>query len=680
MQDKSDMISPNTLPATVQSGLTDGIAAGLDRISPMPEPASAEPLAPQSSEEITSFAENEQNGEMVKWINGESEVVETPVAAPLEATSQDGVDQITILPNIQNGDEAGKMVKTEDTVPPCLTDDLDTGHDRISPMPEPASEEPAAPLSSEEITSFAENERNGEMAKWINGESKVAEAPVAAALEATSQDGFDQITILPNIQNGGEAGEMVKSDELPAFPDEVYDHLPSFLKECVDNAVSADDRDTILLGTLACVSACFHNVCGVYDSNPRYPNIYLFLVADAGMGKGALTLCREIVKPIDRELHEISRQEMKDYKKSLATFARGKGEDRELPEEPPMRMLIIPANSSASSFLKILSDNGGQGLMFETEGDTLSQALRSDYGNYSHVLREAFQHEQVSQSRRKDNEFFEISEPCLSVVLSGTPEQVRRLIPDAENGLFSRFCFYNIPFRMGIRNVFAISDLSLSKKAVFQRLGERFKREREDFMRRGEFSFSLPPLLQGQFTGWLRKMNEECCIEIDKGMQGVVRRLGLITFRLMMLLTIVRELGHYTAKEHRLPDGSVQLVCNDEDFHTAISIANVLIEHGISTYRKLASTEKRREIRRNENRAAIRRKRLYDVLPDVFTRKDYDTIVVGINENLSTAGKWIDIFIRDGQLYRTAQGNYVKIPQQETGQKQISISSNNQQQ
>ncbi|MDQ6582871.1 hypothetical protein, partial [Enterobacter hormaechei] len=67
--------------------------------------------------------------------------------------------------------------------------------------------------------------------------------------------GNNQNTILPNNQGGEDNEEMVKIEELPQFFDEVYDHLPSFLKDCVSNAVSIDDRDTILLGTLACISA-----------------------------------------------------------------------------------------------------------------------------------------------------------------------------------------------------------------------------------------------------------------------------------------------------------------------------------------------------------------------------------------------------------------------------------------
>lgn len=229
------------------------------------------------------------------------------------------------------------------------------------------------------------------------------------------------------------------------------------------------------MGALVSLSACFHNVCGVYDGRIVYPNLYLFVIADAGMGKGALTLCRELVVPINYRLHEVSKTLEQEYKVAMAAYLKGKkGEETTMPTEPPMRMLIIPANSSASSFLKILGDNDGVGLLFETEGDTLSQTLKSDYGNYSDVLRKAFHHEQISLSRKKDREYSEVNNPRVSVALAGTPEQVRRLIPDAENGLLSRFCFYIIRFKRGIRNVFATTDVSQSKNVAFRQLGDLF--------------------------------------------------------------------------------------------------------------------------------------------------------------------------------------------------------------
>jgi len=116
------------------------------------------------------------------------------------------------------------------------------------------------------------------------------------------------LSILPNIQNG-KTGKWIKSaDELPAFSECVFEQLPPFLCEVVGNSISEDDRDTILIGAIVCLSVCFHNVCGVYDERIVYPNLYLFVVADAGMGKGALTLCRELVAPINRNLHELSQR------------------------------------------------------------------------------------------------------------------------------------------------------------------------------------------------------------------------------------------------------------------------------------------------------------------------------------------------------------------------------------
>lgn len=107
-----------------------------------------------------------------------------------------------------------------------------------------------------------------------------------------------QIPIYPNLQNG-ETGKWIKEEcSLPSFPEKVYEALPSFLRDVVTNAISPDDRGTILIGATATLSVCFPNFCGVYDERIVYPNLYLFVTAEAGMGKGALTLCRELITPL----------------------------------------------------------------------------------------------------------------------------------------------------------------------------------------------------------------------------------------------------------------------------------------------------------------------------------------------------------------------------------------------
>ncbi len=56
--------------------------------------------------------------------------------------------------------------------------------------------------------------------------------------------------------------------------------------------------------------------------------------------------------------------------------------------------------------------------------------------------------------RRKDNEHIEIENPHLSVTISGTPKQVHHIMPDVENGLFSRFLFYAFRDKGEFKNPF----------------------------------------------------------------------------------------------------------------------------------------------------------------------------------------------------------------------------------
>ena len=201
-------------------------------------------------------------------------------------------------------------------------------------------------------------------------------------------------SLTAEIAEIAETAEMEEIIELPTFSQEVADSLPDFLKKIVSISNSEADSDILLLGTLTVLSACMPHVRGVYDRRTIYPNLFLFVTARASSGKGRLNLCRHLVEPIHDRLREINEAEVMEYKHKLAEYnAAGKKKvDMEKPEEPPMRMLFIPANSSATAVYQVLNDNGGEGLMFETEGDTLANTFGSDYGNYSDGFRKAFHH------------------------------------------------------------------------------------------------------------------------------------------------------------------------------------------------------------------------------------------------------------------------------------------------
>lgn len=125
---------------------------------------------------------------------------------------------------------------------------------------------------------------------------------------------------------------------------------------------------------------------------------------------------------------------------------------------------------------------------------------------------------------------------------------MQRLIPDEEDGLLSRFIYYFIPFRRGIRNVFATHSISNSKHVAFKQLGERFIKMYDQFMQLGIVEIVVPRYHVLLFCAWLTNLNEESCDSIDNGMQGLVRRLGLIAYRIMMIFTVIRAMSESIPK------------------------------------------------------------------------------------------------------------------------------------
>ena len=502
---------------------------------------------------------------------------------------------------------------------------------------------------------------NGNMEIWQNGnlrgcvdrqnDAEISKLPNCQCgnMEKSEENGVSNIQIAkyPFIQNGKTDISdkwIFEEKELPLFPEEVYSHLPPFLDSVMKSAISPSDRDMLLIGAITVLSSTLDKVSGVYDERIVYPNLYLFVSADAGMGKGALTLCRELVAPINAELRAAAR---------LQSAEADSGKEK----DTPMLALIIPANSSASAFIKTLADNNGTGLMFETEGDTLSQTLKSDYGNYSDTLRKAFHHEPVSLCRRKDREFLEVDCPKLSVVLAGTPGQVHNLIQDSENGLFSRFMFFNIKFERNIRNVFVVTDSKHSKTEVFRLLGEQYKELLGKIRREASaYEVSIPPFLHGPFMDHYTQLNNECCEAIGNRMQGVVRRNGLMAFRIMMVLAIVRHLTDDCY--HPMPEGQpLRLECTDEDYHTSLTIAGTLLYHSAYMFRQLEKPSAPTSASNRNDRKEI----LYKMLPDSFTKQEYLAVVRQLEYSESTCNKWIDRYIEENRLRHCGHSKYEKV-------------------
>lgn len=141
----------------------------------------------------------------------------------------------------------------------------------------------------------------------------------------------------------------------------------------------------------------------------------------------------------------------------------------EAPQMPPNKMFLISGNNSGTGILQNIMDANGTGLICETEADTIASAISSEYGHWSDTLRKAFDHDRLSYNRRTDQEYREVKRIFLAVLLSGTPAQVRALIPSAENGLFSRQLFYYMHGIYTWADQFACGEIDLDE--IFRSIG-----------------------------------------------------------------------------------------------------------------------------------------------------------------------------------------------------------------
>ncbi|MFT3681254.1 MAG: DUF3987 domain-containing protein [Ferruginibacter sp.] len=443
-----------------------------------------------------------------------------------------------------------------------------------------------------------------------------------------------------NLQQQQELPE----EAMPTLPDAIFNTIPEYLKQITNVATTNEERDILLLGSLVTLSVAFPKLIGKYGDNPVNANLFIFVSAKASAGKGILIHCRKLVEPIHLNLREQAKILKRQYELEMQDYNANKSKDStiEKPQKPPQKMLFIPANNSATGFLEILSDSDSRGIIFETEGDTLSKAFKSDYGDFSDGFRNAFQHEPISYYRRTDKEYVEIPRPCLSALLSGTPKQIQILIPNAENGLFSRFMFYVMNMKHEWKNVFA-SKTESGLDVHFEQLGKQFYALYQTLQANPEIHFSLTEEQQDRFNQFFEKIQTMYIAIQEEDIISSVRRLGLTAYRIMMIFSALRimETGEVTNR----------LVCDDVDFDNTLQMVTVLVKHSSYVFTQIAQDS-------YKPKPKNRKEKFLESLPYNFNRQAYVATALQLSIPDKTAQKYIKDLADAGIILHNGQDNY----------------------
>lgn len=423
----------------------------------------------------------------------------------------------------------------------------------------------------------------------------------------------------------------------PIFPDEIFPDLPALLKEPCALLEDPRERDVFLTAAISILSGCIPATKGVYDRREFYPNLYSFILAPPASSKSVMTFAKHLGNGLHKSLKEQSKTAFEKYKKDLIEYNRRQSrllkskktsalfeaaEENE-PVKPPVKLLFIPANTSAAMFRQHLADNGGSGILCETEADTLGNVLQQDWGKYSDLMRKCFSHEDDANSRKSVVEFMELESPRLSIALSGTPNQVLRLIPSSEDGLFSRFLFY----------IFAVKphwrDVSPQQGSV--NLTEYFREKSQEVVEMHNFLAAHPTEFHFSRTQWTqhfetfrRLLKETYLLNGDDALASVFR-MGVIFFRMAMTFSALRKF------ERR--DTTTVIYCSETDYETVHKLANVFIQHTLFLLEKLPKSGMAAFNNLPNN------KRLFiENLPPEFRRKD----AVEIGEHLGLSRATVD--------------------------------------
>ena len=456
-------------------------------------------------------------------------------------------------------------------------------------------------------------------------------------------------------------GSSAYHEPLPSFSQSIRSSLPSIMQRIIADSVSDVDADILILGSLTVFSACIPNVYGMYDCREVFANLFLFVTASASAGKGRLSLCRHLAAPLHQALREKYKKQMKKYEAAQVAYAVNRKNSLEVPpKEPPFLTLFVPANSTATVVYQTLAQNNGVGLLFETEGDTLANAINSDLGNYSYGFRKAFHHETISYLRKKDHEYVEIVKPKFSAVLSSTPQQIFNLIPDAENGLFSRFIFYVMETELVWHNMFASHDGTTADEK-FKEIGRDFFTFLKKFPKR-PVQFTLSRSQMDQFNAYFEATQLRFAQLLGDEIVATVRRLGLILFRFAMILTVLRRIDD-TSKSSKSEEKDLRLVCSDDDFATALTMVKVLLLHSAAVFQSLPRNPKTAALKGRQLIAAEAREKFLAALPDTFDRPTYLNTAAMLNITEKTAERYLQFFTKSGQLLHPSTGQYRKNPE-----------------
>lgn len=521
---------------------------------------------------------------------------------------------------------------------------------------------------------FAEKEIRGIVADvYRRYRSSHGSNPWCPPTASTGQKSLTSVTSLtPISENPTTKGESplgfdIDPDEvgLPHFDRVVIDRFPGLLSDVLK--VAADDReyDLMLLSSLTVLSTVMPGVSGMLKKQLYKPPFYTLIIGPSGSGKGCINVVRKLADPWQDYIFDISKAMVKEYEeqkelsdnyKAQVRAAKGKKPVGLPPEEPVpvcQKRLHMSGYTTTARMIEQLDVNSPYAsFLYETELESVNNTIMQDFGGYSYVLNQAFQHERIGCSSKTNGTSF-IEFPELGFLATGTPGMLLKLIPSTESGLYSRLLIYRITGRADYQPLTSVDDTMCSVR-YFERLGQRVL-DMAVHLEKSPTFVVFSDKQRKRLDRYFEREYNNVRVFGNDDVASVVLRHRLIIFRIAMTLTGIRK------GETKSTAEEIEIL--DDDFDIAFHIGTRCLSHSllVSTSLKHSDTDQRHKL-------PDAQVDLFDVMPDEFKTSDIidEAGVRGISRSsvfrmLKKAQEYsLVVLVSTGYYRKTEKGKNVK--------------------
>ena len=331
------------------------------------------------------------------------------------------------------------------------------------------------------------------------------------------------IAICEKEHSIGTTAKVERSTDLP-LPE-----LPRLLR-LICKRLPEDYQPAMIIAALPVLGTLATRIRFEYlDRQEHSLSFFSCITAPAASGKSFIRKPLDLLLTPINEQDAIEREKEQAYKEKMRASKNSKNQ----PEDPH----ACPRNNgvaiSIAKLLQLLTYAEGKHLIgIGEEMDTLVKSERAGvWSQKSDIYRLAFDNAEYGQAYMSDTSFNAHIKVYYNLLLTGTPNSMKRFFKDLENGLATRVCFAQLP------------DTSFTEIPIFAPYSEADKAEiiRWARMLDAESGTINCPKIGCVIADWLERKRQQAIDADSHAMDTLRRRAAVIGFRAGMLCFLLEN-------------------------------------------------------------------------------------------------------------------------------------------